>query len=119
MLRRAEVSSQTVPASLSLLGTDQLSFSSESAQQARYGSRLRATLPPQYYADSIGRIRSGRLYDKAYRGARQRRISERYVHPTPEHVERTLERFETYGFPTKVNTVKNGENGEIAASAVQ
>ena len=46
-------------------------------------------------------------------------ISERYVHPTPEHVERMFERFERHGVPTKVPTFDLAENGEIGASPVQ
>src|SRR5262249_39629119 len=33
-------------------------------------------------------------------------ISERYVHPTPEHVERTFERFEAHAVTTVLTTVE-------------
>jgi len=33
-------------------------------------------------------------------------ISERYFHPTPEHLERAFERFEALGVTTKVTTVE-------------
>jgi len=46
-------------------------------------------------------------------------VSERYVHPTPEHVERVFERFQSHGVPTKVPTVENVQNAEVAISAVQ
>jgi len=39
-------------------------------------------------------------------------ISERYVHPTPEHVERTFERFEGHGLPTKVPTLDNRKSAQ-------
>lgn len=46
-------------------------------------------------------------------------VSERYVHPTPEHVERMFERFEAQGVPTILPTVSNVEPEPIASNAVQ
>src|SRR5262249_38238904 len=49
-------------------------------------------------------------------------ISERYVHPTPDHVERIFERFESYGghgVPTKVPTVENKQIAAVTVNSVQ
>jgi hypothetical protein len=46
-------------------------------------------------------------------------ISERYVHPTPEHVERAFARFEAHRVPTNLPTVENGDSDAAAVTAVQ
>jgi integrase len=46
-------------------------------------------------------------------------VSEGYVHPTPEHVERTFERFQAYGAPTKVTTQPEAQIEANAVNAVQ
>jgi len=46
-------------------------------------------------------------------------ISERYVHPTPDHVERIFERFESYGAPTKVPTVEINQSASVTVNAAQ
>jgi len=49
-------------------------------------------------------------------------ISERYVHPTPDHVERIFERFENHGrheVPTNSPTVETGANAEVSVNVVQ
>ena len=44
-------------------------------------------------------------------------ISQRYVHPTPEHVERMFERFEAYRSPAKVPTLPPAKTEPITVLA--
>jgi integrase len=67
----------------------------------------------------LGESRADAFTIKRIAGHHSITVSEGYVHPTPQHVERTFGRFQAYGDATKVTAVPEAEIEPIAVNSVQ
>ena len=55
---------------------------------------MRDTLVPSHVWHPLGRVGSGRVHDHASMGHSSVTVSQKYVHPTPETMERAFERLD-------------------------